>query len=97
MGDGVGDRQGVDTPWTLVSAQKGAQNKTNHRYTPRDGEAQERVRRKHNGGVNEARYWRLDPPQYQKGTGFRPRPENGGWFKEMMKELTETRREHPHV
>ena len=87
MGAGAGDRQGVETPWLLVSAQKGAQNKTNHRKTPRDGEAQEQVRRKHNGGVKEVRYWRLDPPRDQQGTGCSLRPaEEGGWFKEMVEE-----------
>ena len=77
-GAGSGDSQGVNTPWTLTSAQKGAQNKTNHQNTPRDGAAQERVMRKHYIGGQETRDWRHDTHQEQQGTGIRSIPAGRG-------------------
>ena len=52
----------MEMPRPLVSVQKGAQKTTNYQKKPRDGAAQERVRRKHGGGGQEARNWRHDPP-----------------------------------
>ena len=54
MRTGKGDCQGVQTV---------AQKTTNYQKTPRYGEAQERVKRKHDGGGQEARNWRHNPPQ----------------------------------
>ena len=55
MEAGAGNYQGVETPWPLYRAQKGANNNTNHQNTPRDGAEQERSRRKHDGGGQEGR------------------------------------------
>ena len=46
---GWGDFQGVEMPGPIVVIQKGAQQAINHQKKPRDREAQERVRRKHDG------------------------------------------------
>ena len=54
---------------------------------PRDGAAQEKVRRKHGGGGQEARNWRHYSPSGRAGTG--PQVEavrGGGWFKEMAED-----------
>ena len=51
----------------LISAQKVAQKMTNYQKTPRDGAAQEQVKRKHGGGGHEARNWRHDPPSGPAG------------------------------
>ena len=65
----MGNCQGVETPRPLVSAKKGAQQRKKHQKTPRDGAAQEQVRRKHAGGGQEARDWKHDPPSGPAGTG----------------------------
>ena len=51
----MGDCQGVKTPRPLISVQKGTQKTSNYQKTPRDREAQDRVRRKHGGGGQEDR------------------------------------------
>ena len=75
--DAPGDFQGVDTPRLLVNAQKGTHKMTNYHKTPRDGAAQVRVKRKHDGGGQEARNSRHDPPRDRLGTGRRLRTEGG--------------------
>ena len=50
---------------------------TNYQKKPRDGAAQEQVRRKHGGGVQEARNWRHDPHRDRQGLGRRSMPEKG--------------------
>ena len=44
------DRQGVEMPWTLSSAQNVAKKNKTHQKTPISGVAQERVMRTHDGG-----------------------------------------------
>ena len=71
--DGEGNCQGVETPRTLVGARKVSHKTTNNQKTPIDGAAQERVKRKHDRGVQEDRNWRHDPPQDRQGPGRRSR------------------------
>ena len=75
---GAGNRQVLETPWPLVSAQKGAQKKTSHQKTPRYGAAQERVRKKHDGGGQESRECTHDPLQDRQRPGHMSRPAEGG-------------------
>ena len=83
---GAGNFQGADTPRLLISAQKGAQKTTKHQNTRRDRAAQERVRRKYDGGGQEARDWIHSPPEDWQGLGLRSRPAGGGeWFKECQR------------
>ena len=84
--DAPGDFQGVDTPRLLVSAQKGTHKMTNYHKTPRDGAAQERVKRKHDGGGQEARNSRHDPPSGPSGTGPQVEDSRGEeWFEKWWR------------
>ena len=74
----AGNFQGVETPRPLVSAQKGAQKTKKHLKTPGYRAEQEQVRRKHDGGGQEARDWRHDPPRDRQGPGRRLRLAGGG-------------------
>ena len=91
----AGDCQGVETPRTLVGAQKGAHKTIKYQKTPRDWAAQERVKTNRGGGGQEARNWRHNPPWDRQGmgrwsrlTGGRSGSRNGGG-------RTEPRRANP--
>ena len=75
---GVGNFHGVETPRPLVGAQMGARNKKKHQKTPRDGSAQEQVRRKQNGGGKDSRDWIHNPAWDRQGLSHRLRPAGGG-------------------
>ena len=65
---GSGDAQ------TSRKCAKGRPEDDNYQKTPRDGEAQERARRKHNGRGQDARDWRHDLPRDQQVPVCRLRP-----------------------
>ena len=72
--------------WPLITTQKVSHKKTNHQKTPRDGVLQERMRRNHDRGVWEARFWRHDPNRDRQGLVRMLRPAGGGgggWFEKM--------------
>ena len=84
---GAGDCQGVETPRTLVGAQKGAQKTTKYQKTSRDGAAQERVKTNRGGGGQEDRKWRQPPPPLgPAGTGPQFKDNRGEeWFEECWR------------
>ena len=66
----------------------------NHHKKPRDRAEQERLKRKQDGGGQEARDWRHDPPRDQQVLGCRLRLVGGGGSRTWRRKA-EPRREHP--
>ena len=91
---GSRNRQGVETPRPLVSAQKCDQNTKKLPKTPRDGAVQERVRRKHDKVVQEIRSGETTPSG-PPGTVLQVEAGKGGGTRNG-KGRTEPRREYPH-
>ena len=65
MRAGSVDFQGVETPRPIKTAQKGVEEDDNSQKTSRDGAAQDRVKKKHDGGGQETRTGGTTP----NGTG----------------------------
>ena len=61
-GSGVDDLQGVERSWPLVSAKRAPRRRKKHHNTVGNRAAQERVRKKHDGGGKDSRDLRHETP-----------------------------------
>ena len=77
--DGVGDFQGLESPWPPSVCKRTPITCTNHQKISRYGTAQERIRREHEGQED---MWigdlRRESPQVRKGPGHMLRPVGEG-------------------